>query len=809
MIRCVWMIAALVMMMGGGGVAVSAAQAGQQQASISGAVLDSLGARVPGAMVALMRDGQQAAEVTATADGSYTFANLMSGRYQVMARATGFEAQTSEPVYVGAGSSAAVDVTLQIGTLQQGVVVTASAAIIPQSQSGAPVTVIGEDMLNAINKPDLLEALRLVPGAQVHQTAGRGGTTSLFIRGGNSNFAKILIDGIPANDIGGGFDFSQMATTGVSRVEVLRQSNSVVYGADALAGVVNIETKRGRTRVPEVGYSIDGGNLGTFRNALSLGGAIKRFDYFSEYSFLKTDNSVPNNAYENKTYAGRFGVKLGNRTDLSGIIRRVNGDYESPNAFSLFQVADDSSQTVEMTYAGITAQSQWSDRFQTTVRVGNSDQTSVFRNPAPSGEAFDPFGFGANYLGRRVTITGANGYSTTGRAILDFGGTYPSVFRTRTARRALYGQATYTIARDVSVSAGGRVEREQGFSNPDADPTTTRNNGGLFVEGRGTVGGRTYLTGGVGYEHNESFESVVTPRLSIATYLRTPALGAIGDTKLSFNAGRGIKAPAVFQVDSSLFTLLQEVPNAPAIGPISPEKGTSIDIGLEQGFWDGQARVRVAWFRNTYEDLIEFVSKNVLPQVGVPTSVAQATAFGAYVNSQSYDASGLELSGETLLAGRLRLMASYTFLDAEVTESFGSGALSPATNPAIPGVRIGAFSPLIGARPFRRPTHSGTFMVSYTAGPAQVALSSYFSGVRDDSTFLSDANFGNSMLLPNQGLDAAYQKFDLSGSYQLHRRVKPYVSIENLFDKEYEAAFGYPSLPRTARVGLTLTLGGD
>jgi len=154
-------------------------------------------------------------------------------------------------------------------------------------------------------------------------------------------------------------------------------------------------------------------------------------------------------------------------------------------------------------------------------------------------------------------------------------------------------------------------------------------------------------------------------------------------------------------------------------------------------------------------------------------------------------------------------MGSYTYLASEVTKSFSSGALRPAINPAFPAIQIGAFSPLVGARPFRRPANSGTAMVSYTAGAAEVTFSGYFSGKRDDSTFLSDAFFGNSMLLPNKDLDPAYQKFDLSGSYALHRRVRPYVSIENLFNKAYEAAFGSPALGRTVRAGASVAIGGE
>jgi vitamin B12 transporter len=153
-----------------------------------------------------------------------------------------------------------------------------------------------------------------------------------------------------------------------------------------------------------------------------------------------------------------------------------------------------------------------------------------------------------------------------------------------------------------------------------------------------------------------------------------------------------------------------------------------------------------------------------------------------------------------------RVSASYTYLSAEVTEAFGAGA---AFNPTFPTIPIGAYSPLVGERPFRRPANSGTLFVAYANGPFDVALSGYFAGKRDDSTFLSDGFFGNSLLLPNQDLDPAYQKIDLSGSYRLHPRFRVYASIENLLNQDYAAAYGFPSLPTTIRGGVSVGLGGD
>ena len=146
------------------------------------------------------------------------------------------------------------------------------------------------------------------------------------------------------------------------------------------------------------------------------------------------------------------------------------------------------------------------------------------------------------------------------------------------------------------------------------------------------------------------------------------------------------------------------------------------------------------------------------------------------------------------------------YLDAEVTNAFSA---TPSFNPAFPDVPIGKYSPLVGERPFRRPANSGSLFIGYTRGPAQVTFAGSFAGRRDDSTFLDDEFFGSSMLLPNQGLSPGYAKLDLSGHYQVHEHFRLYLSVENLADRNYAAGFGYRSLPRTTRVGVTVTLGGD
>ena len=163
----------------------------------------------------------------------------------------------------------------------------------------------------------------------------------------------------------------------------MRGSNSVVYGTDAMT-VVSLVTRRGRSLRPEFAYSIDGGNFGALRNDVSLGGAAKRFDYFADYTHFRTDNELPNNAFTNGVFAGRFGVALATGTDLSVTVRGKDSDYHSPNATAYFVTPDDSFQTSQYTTVGATVQSQVSDRWRALGRFATTTQRYHSENPTPT-----------------------------------------------------------------------------------------------------------------------------------------------------------------------------------------------------------------------------------------------------------------------------------------------------------------------------------------------------------------------------------------------------------------------------------------
>ncbi len=778
----------------------------QSQNSVRGKVTDPLGQPVSNAKVVIRQDANEVAHADSTADGTFELSVPNAGRYDVEVEAQGFAPVIVSAVYISAGKTTEIPpVALSIGPLSQNVVVSATGIAVPVTQEGASVSVIDSEQIQTLNKLDVLENLRLVPGAQIVQTGQRGGTTSLFVRGGNSDFNKVLVDGIPVNQIGGAFDFAELSNNGVGNLEILRGSNSVLYGSDALSSVVNVTSPRGETLIPEIKYSVDGGNFGTLHQDVSLAGAVHGFDYFSEFSRFDTQGSLPNNYFHNGTVSANVGYQWNARTGIRATLRHEATGLGSPNALDLYGIPDDSWQTNRNTYGGVTVQDQTTQRWHNSVQFAYAQFGTVFENPSPTGQSFDPFAgtpfdSGPNYLGNVVTIKGANGYSVTGQAILDFSGTYPMIFPDYEARRSVYAQSDYNFFGDWTGVFGFRYEHENGDA-------ITRNNYSTSIEGHGSIGHRFFTTFGGGFEHNSFFGFAATPRVSMAYYVRRPSnIGLFGETKLKFNFGEGIKEASTSEQASALISLLTPAQISQFhVQPIGPERSRTFDFGVDQRMFNGRAVLGVTLYYNNFYNLISFLGTGDLISIGVPADVANSTPFGgAYVNATSQRAKGAEIDYKIDLGHGFLFQGEYTYTDGVVTKAFGA----PSFNPLFPTIAIGAFSPLEGARPFLIAPHSGSVALFYNRRKFNGAFTGYLVGRRDDSTFLEDGFFGNSMLLPNRNLAYAYQKFDLSMAYAFKPYISVYTSIENLFSQHYDAAFGFPSLPFTIRTGIRFTLGG-
>jgi iron complex outermembrane receptor protein/vitamin B12 transporter len=189
-----------------------------------------------------------------------------------------------------------------------------------------------------------------------------------------------------------------------------------------------------------------------------------------------------------------------------------------------------------------------------------------------------------------------------------------------------------------------------------------------------------------------------------------------------------------------------------------------------------------------------------------------------YLNTENFRAQGIETTVESGIGRSIFLRGGYTYLDAVVQTSLSSDneALLGGYAPTYPNgctlgtpdcIPIGAYSPLVGARPFRRPPHTGFFTGTYAKSKMTGVLTAAFVSRSDDSTYLLDGDYGSTLLLPNRNLDYGYAKMDLGGSYKLFSWMSIYGQAENLTNSKRMAPIGYPSLPFNVRGGLRFELG--
>ncbi len=785
-----------------------------EQGSLHGVIRDPLGAVIANATIDLLNGNLVVKTTTTDGTGNYIFQIPESARYQVRAVAPTFQSTTSDSVYLTRSTKAELNITLATQTLTQQVSVTASATPTPIAQIGASVTVLTADDYRQYT--EVQDPLRQIPGLQLTQTGQLGGTSGLSIRGGNTDANKVLIDGVPVNDIGGAVEFANFSTVGVQQIEVLREPNSALYGSDALAGVVSLTTARGTTNLPLFTYAGDGGNFSTYHNEASASGVAQQFDYYGAFGRLDSRNNLPNDSFHNATYTGNFGWAPNPANDLRFTVRHLSVAGGQPNAILLYGIPDNTAQDAQNTYYSGTWNNQATTKWHNEIRYGGLRLRSQFNDFAPTGI---PDGFG-NFLGAPVTINGANGYSVTGQAIFQFAGTdYPSQFAAITDRDFVYGQTDYRINSHIIALGGFKYEAERGSTQSSGSPASviSRGNYSYTLQISGDIRNRLYYNVGSGIEDNGLFGVAGTPRASIAYYLARPsAKGWLSGTKLHASFGKGIKEPNIFQQGSSLFDLLSGVPGGSQliaqfhVGQIGAENSRTYDGGIDQELWNGRARLGLTYFHNEFTNGIEFVPQSGLAELGVPVADLPAVQFGAYINSEAFRTQGLEFEMEYKINSHLFARGGYTYTDAVVQRSFSSDQEGGGSiNPDFPNVPIGAFSPLVGARPFRVAPHSGYFGLNYTHSKFYSSLTGTLVGRRDDSDFLSDANFGTTLLLPNRNLDGAYQRLDISGGYEVTSRLTAYANIQNLLSEHYAQSFGFPSLPFTFRSGIKINFGGE
>jgi len=795
-------------------------------AEVHGRVTDPLGAPVAGAELALIQGGKIVTSGRSASDGTYSLRTGQTGHFYVVVVSQTFRQIVTSSFYAGVLDSHLQNVVLAPARIHQQVVVTATGTPTPQAQVSGDITAVPAPDFR--NRAIIVDAMRQSPGTFLVQQGMYGGITSLFVRGGNSAANRVMLDGVPIENIGGVFDYSTLATTGIKNFEIYRGANSTLYGSGAAAGVVNLETPRGTTSFPSLLYEGDAGNFHTYRNAVQLGGTWHKLDYYGGFDALRSSNALPQDEYHLNTEAVNLGYAVSGTTSLRVTARNTNAAVGLPGAYNFTALANDGKQSDQNIYLSGTIENQTTEAWHNLVRYGLTRKREQTAQWYPAGIPIT-FGSGAsaytNYYGLPVTIRGANGYNATGQVLMNygtaFGGVYPNSSDSANDRDQLYFQSDYRFTPHLTGLLGFRYINERGSYNNPAfflAEQLQRSNYDYFGQFAGDFKNRLFYTLGGDIEKNELYGTVGQPRIGLAYFPVRPGAGIAHGTKLTFNFSKGVQEPDLNSQLGSLrgvleqygYTYLIEQYHIPAIGG---QTSRSYDGGIEQTFFNQRLLMKALYFHNEFGNQIEFVDGGTLPLLGVSPTVATAvenTIGGASVNSLAFRAQGAEVELQSAISSHIFARGGYTYTDGVVQQSFSSDAIGPQENPFFPGVELGINSPLIGARPFRRPPHVGFAGVTYTTGKWFAQVQGSFASRSDDSTFISSFSSlagDNSLLLPNRNLDSAYAKIDVGGSYQLKQWLGVYGQLDNLVSDQHIGPIGYPSLPFTFRAGMRFAIG--
>jgi outer membrane cobalamin receptor len=736
-------------------IALGAIAAPAFPSDLSGIVVDQSGAPIPRAFVrAVDASGARLTGAFSDEQGHFTLALTTTSGCTVEASLTGFapaSANCSDPQ---------LRLVLRVAPVQEDVVVTATRTAAPSDQVGSSVTTFTADDLGWRDTPLVSDLLRSAPGAMIIQSGAPGSVTSLFVRGGESNYNKVLLDGIPLNEPGGTFNFSNVTTNDLERVEIVRGAQSALFGSDAMSSVVQMFSRRGTRRDrPEADLSIEGGTYATVRGGAAVYGAAGAGDYSIGVTRFDTDNREPNSAFDNTTISANAGVAIGTNALLRGIGRGEIGRTGTPGQTAFGRPDLDAFFTRHDGIGGVTFEQQINpalhQRAAYSLAASNQRSADLVADPPYTPKITDP----ALCPAPTYTCQAPFQYS-------DF--LYDS--RTELRRHHASYQADWHLTRDPNgagdhqLSIVGDWDGERAtLTDAMAGATTpaSRDNVGLSIQDQ-ALWTRVFVTGGLRLEHNASFGGAVVPRGSISWVARESSRGAVGSTTLRASGGLGIKEP----------TLLQSFSPSPYYHgnpDLEPERSRTFEAGVDQRFARDRARVDVAWFDNSYQNLIALRTTN-------PVTFASE-----YFNIGRSAARGLEISGDVAPAAVLHARAGYTFLASEIVES--------TSDPLFADPIYAVGQPLL-----RRPRHSGFVGIAAAWTRVTASLDGVIIGTFADSDFSS--------LSPEIMANPGWTAWNARAGVKLTRQFTATLAIDNIGDHQYMEALGYRALGRAARVGV-------
>ncbi len=433
----------------------------------------------------------------------------------------------------------------------------------PLESLGSSVTVIDSKELKERNDFLLSDSLRSVPGVQVTQSGGPGKTTSIFLRGASASQTLIMVDGIPVNDnLSGQFDFGDFTTLGTEKVEVVRGSQSLMYGSDAMGGLINIVTSR-PTEEAGINATLGGGNYGYQKYTVKgdTGGEYIRGNLYGSYTSLEgistavaSDTNTEKDPYANLTLGSSMEANIDD-IKISPTVRYTKA-RTNLDGFDFASGAVDALDYI-----------QHRDTLQSSLKIEKE------------GEEFSPsliFGFNNDSYDAKDPATSFNNYDYTSK-------TY-----------TVQAQNLYTYSDEFKFLTGYSYEGNEG-KNIDAFDRS-RDVNSLFANIMLAPMKGTDIGAGMRYDHNSAFGEAITYRATLSQEIN-PLM-----SRVHSSIGTGFRAPTLSDLYFPGFSNEN----------LSAEKSTSYDLGVESKF--GFVTTDVTGFYTRFRDLIAFNTETYLPE---------------------------------------------------------------------------------------------------------------------------------------------------------------------------------------------------
>ena len=541
------------------------------------------------------------------------------------------------------------------------VLVTATKIPVPQDQLGASTKVITREEIDRSGKKDLGSVLSAVTGFQITRTGSRGSLTSLFVRGANSNFNLVMINGVQVNSSGGLFDFGQISTENIERIEIVKGSHSSLYGSDAVASVINIITKKSQDKLTldssaALGGRTEGGVMQEY--FASLSGGEGDYGFFLSYGRIDDGGILDiNNDYRNNNFTANFNADFSENASFGLFSVYKDSEFEFPTAGSgdkFDAYLDPDSQTeAKLFVIGSDLDFSFINGWKNSVKFGYSkNDNKNYDGPKPDG------------LDDVETVTESDDKRISAEYVSSFEFDFESI--------------------SSITSAGFEYEKESYESSGGVDKSRT--NYAFFAQKHLGFFDRFFVTTGIRLDDNQRFGQQWSPSAFALFEL-------LEGTKIRAGVGKGIKEPSFSQNYSTAFT----TPNP----DLAPEESLNIEVGIDQSFYQDMGEIKITFFQNKFKNLIAY-------------------SFEEFANGTSYDnvnkseAKGVEVEFLLNPIEILTLSGGYTYLDSEVTddgglssESFAKGkkllrrpdhSFYAGVNFSLDGFNVNALGKYVGSR---------------------------------------------------------------------------------------------------------------